>query len=424
MRRKLNIDWFTLILYALLVTAGWLNLYSLSSDTGSSVFNLDTYHGKQLFFILVSIGLGVLVMLLDTKFLEFLSYGVYGAALLALIGVLIVGTATKGATSWFNLGGFSLQPSEFAKIATLMALGKFMSRHNYSMAKLSDLLISIGLVVVPMLVILLQNDAGSALVFFSLIIMFYREGLHPLMLVTIGLTGAVGVATLLLADLPFGPLYILLPLALIIGVSLYFQKGKFAGIHVGVFVYFAVIIFSLNVLVKDYQRARIQVLVASEEAIKASPALKKVAYNLRESKVAIGSGGLWGKGYGNATHTKGDFVPEEHTDYIFCVVGEEHGWTGSALVLTLLFMMVARILYLAENSKSRYSRIYGYGAASILFFHILINVGMTIGLIPTVGIPLPFFSYGGSSMLAFSLMIFILINHYNYRVNILGDKTI
>ncbi|MCB9234578.1 MAG: rod shape-determining protein RodA [Bacteroidia bacterium] len=424
MRREVTIDWVTILLYLFLTVAGWINVYSTSGGTDVSPFDLDTYHGKQLLFIGVSFVLGIIILALDTKFTEFISYGVFGLTMLALVGVLFVGKVTKGATSWFQVGGFSLQPAEFAKIATLMALGKFMSRYNFSLGKLYDVLIAGGMVLFPMMIILLQNDAGSALVFASMIFIFFREGMNPLIMVAGIIVALVAVISLLTASIAFSWIIILGVLLAVAIVSFVLLRGRFLGLHVAGFVFLAVVALVPSQLLKDYQRLRIEVLVASEEEIGQSKDLQKVAYNLRESMVAIGSGGLTGKGYGNATHTRGDFVPEEHTDYIFCVVGEEHGWIGSAAVLVAFFLLIWRIIFMAENSKSKYARIYGYGVASILFFHVFINVGMTIGLVPTVGIPLPFFSYGGSSFIAFSCMVFMMINHYAYRVNILGDKDI
>ncbi len=425
MRREIELDWLTIILYLILVILGWFNLYSASAPGSSEgVFDFSTFHGKQLLFIAAALILGFVIIYLDKKFLEFISYVIYAIGIIALIGLLFFGKTTKGQTNWFQIGGFSLQPSEFVKFATLMALAKWMTRYHFSMNRLSDIAGAAAMVMVPVLFILLQNDAGSAIVFTSLIFVFYREGMHPAILWGIVLESVVGILALLLADFPNSAFFISTGIIALAAGSLYYFKWKFLlfhGMAVGILV---VTVFALNIVVKPYQRLRLKVLVASEEEIKENKSLQEVAYNHRESLIAIGSGGAFGKGYGNATHTQGDFVPEEHTDYIFCVIGEEHGWIGSTFVILLFILFMMRIFYLAENSKSKYARVFGYGFASIFMVHFLINVGMTVGLVPTIGIPLPFFSYGGSSFISFSMMTFFLINQYSHRTNILGNQAV
>lgn len=422
MVRESKIDWLTILLYLLIVFFGWANLYSISWEDNASLVNFDTPHGKQAFFILVSIGIGALILFLDTKFLEFTSYFVYGASVLTLMAVLFV-SAVSGASSWFEIGGFKIQPTEFAKITTLMALAKYMSRFNFSFDRLSDFAMVAGAVLMPVALVLLQNDAGSALVFFSLIFVLYREGLHPIFLIGIFLLGVVGVVSIMLSTTPGAAGFIIAAILLLTAAGAVFlamrERVRLIWFVVAIGAFLCVIPLTIDMFVKPYQSARMRVLVSSEDAIKEEASLEAVYYNLRESLVAIGSGGITGKGYGNGTHTRGDFVPEEHTDFIFCVIGEEHGFLGTATVLILYLLLLARIIYIAENSKSRYARVYGYGAASILFMHIFVNVGMTIGLLPTVGIPLPFYSYGGSSTIAFTILVFISINHYSYRSNIL-----
>ena len=438
MRKKTSIDWLTVIIFLALVIFGWMNLYSTSGkegDTFESIFKFNAYHGKQLIFIAVAFAICGFILLLDTKFIEVTSYIIYGTALFLMLMAVLFARETKGASAWFQIGGLGIQPTEFAKFATLMALAKFMSRYNFSMKNTSDMLKAAGIVALPLLLALLQNDAGSALTFFALILMFYREGLHPLFLVFLAISGFIGILAIFLTDVT-GISFIMVAIILLIGgVSLYYFKGKHLRLHILLSIYFCIIPLVVNNVLKPYQLMRFRVLIESEESLKKIQEKQKesgkkigrnmdVSYHLKQSMVAIGSGGLFGKGYGNATHTKGDFVPEEHTDYIFCVVAEEHGWIGSCLTVGLFFLLLWRITYLAETSKSRYARIYGYGAASSIFFHLMVNIGMTIGLVPTVGIPLPFFSYGGSAVLGFSVMLFILINLHSYRVNILGDKAI
>lgn len=427
MVRDLKIDWLTILLWFLVVLLGWLNLYSTSATEDPSILNFSTYHGKEAFFILVSLALGILVLFLDTKFLEFISYFAFGLTMLALLAVLFM-SKVSGASSWFAIGGFKIQPTEFAKVATLMALAKYMSRYHYSLQRRSDLLITAGIVLTPSMLVILQNDAGSALVFFGLMLVLYREGMNPLYIAGIAVNGITAAASIMLSDVPSG-IYVIIGIVagltlVVSGILWFVRRRTMIPIAVGVGLFLSAVPFLSDLaveqkIIKPHHSARLRVLATSEEKIREDDVLKKTYYNLGESLVAIGCGGIWGKGYGNGTHTRGDFVPEEHTDYIFCVVGEEHGFTGSTFLLILYVLLVMRVVYIAENSKSSYARVYGYGVAAVLMVHIVINVGMTIGLLPTVGIPLPFFSYGGSSMIAFTVMLFVLMNHYSYRTNIL-----
>ena len=452
--RESKIDWITIGLYFIIVLLGWLNLYSTSKDEATSLLNFSTYHGKEAFFILASFVLGILIMFLDTKFLEFLSYFFYGFCILLLLAVLLV-VSVNGASSWFEIGGVKIQPTELAKVATLMALAKFMSRFNFSLKNRNDLLIAVGIVALPIVLVLAQNDAGSALVFMGLVIVFYREGLHPLVLIGGILLVAVAAISLLFSTTHALPFYIAPFVVIIIAYSFVsIFRWRFLMFHLAALVFLIAIPFGVTKVVKPYQSARFRVLVAPDPKItnpeeelakqeafaKMTPEqkrkrveekkieddgkreLKKVHYNYLHSLVAVGSGGVLGKGFGNSTHTRGDFVPEEHTDYIHCVWSEEHGFVGSSILLILFFSLVARIFYVAENSKSDYARVYGYGVGAILMIHVIVNIGMSIGVVPTIGIPLPFFSYGGSSMLSFSMMIFILINNYSYRTNVLASS--
>ncbi|MFM2375344.1 MAG: rod shape-determining protein RodA [Bacteroidota bacterium] len=419
--RESQIDWITIGLYLLIVLLGWLNLYSTSQNDDPSLINFRSYHGKEAIFLMASFAFGVFVLFMDTKFLEFVSYIFYGVAILALIAVFFV-SKVNGASSWFEIGGVKIQPTEFAKVATLMTLAKFMSRYNFSLKNRSDLLTAIGIILLPMLLVLAQNDAGSSLVFCALVLVFYREGLHPLILLGIILLTSVGFISLVFSTQKLLPVFLFIPLVLLAALSYwYIFRKRFLFLHIAVLAFLVVIPFTVTMVVKDYQSARFRVLVASENEIKHDAALKKVSYNYLQSLVAVGSGGVWGKGFGKGTHTRGDFVPEEHTDYIHCVFGEEHGFVGSTFLIFLFFLLVARVIYVAENSKSVYARVYGYGVASILLIHVIVNIGMSIGVVPTIGIPLPFFSYGGSSVIAFSLMLFVLMNHYSYRTNILSS---
>lgn len=427
MRRGLEIDWLTLLMYLLIVSLGWINLYSTSGEEGSAILTLNSYHGREAIFIIASVVIGIIILLLDVKFIDFLSYFIYGAAIVLLLATLVLSKSTGGATSWINLGVFKLQPTEFAKVATLLALSKWISRFNFSMDRLMEVLIPVGIVVLPMLLVLLQNDAGSALVFCSLIFVLFREGLHPLFLLALFLEVVIGVIAIIFDHVPFYWLIEIVVFAILIALSWFFVfKRKFLVPH---FIAIGILVFSIGAakvvlqleILKPHHVARIQVLTSNEEKIRKDDNLRAVNYHLQQTKVAIGSGGMTGKGYRNATHSGGDFVPEEHTDYIFCVWAEEHGFVGSAALIILFFLFLLRILYLAENSKTKNGRVFGYGVVSIFFFHLMINLAMTIGLFPTIGIPLPFMSYGGSSMISFSTMIFIMLNHYHYRANILSS---
>lgn len=420
MVRESKIDWITIFIYLLISLLGWANLYSTTMADAPSIFSFESLAGKQLFFIGVSVGLGILILLLDTKFLEISSYFFYGLTIVSLLGILMVAKMVSGANSWFEFGGFKLQPTEFAKVATVMALSRYVSRFNFNLYRGWDLLVSAGIILLPMLLVLAQNDAGSALVFLSLIFVFYREGMTPIILVVLALFAVTGVISIIWGE----SMTVKLVLSFLVAVAailsfIFLAKQRFIGIHAILVGILLVIVWVPHFVVKPHHTARMRVLVASPEQIEADEDLDAVYYNLRMSMVAIGSGGLTGKGYGNATHTRGDFVPEEHSDYIHCVIGEEHGFLGSMAMLLLFLLVVGRLFYLGENSKSVYARVLAYGFGSIIFFHVFINVGMTIGLLPTVGIPLPFFSYGGSSSLAFGMMMFVMMNHYSYRRNIL-----
>lgn len=418
--RESKVDWFAMTLVLLMLVLGWFNLYSISKSDGAGVLDLGTHHGRQALFILFSLALGGFILYLDTKFMEFISYIAYGVSLVLLAAVFTV-VAVKGAASWFEFGGFKFQPTEIAKVTTIMALSKFMSRYNFSLRNNADLVTGIAIVVVPMLMVLLQNDAGSALVFFGLIFVFYREGLHPFVLVGGGLIILNGVLSVMFSDQGDFK-YFLMGFFVLLGILSFFFvfRMRFIVIHLIAIAFMCGLPLVAGSVLKPHQSARLRVLAASDAKIKADKELDKTYYNLRHSMVAIGSGGVLGKGYGKSTHTRGDFVPEEHTDYIFCVVSEEHGFVGSFLVILMLFLLLWRLIYMAERAKSRYALVLGYGAASIIFMHVFINVGMTIGLLPTVGIPLPFFSYGGSSTISFVTMMFVMQNHYSYRTNLLS----
>ena len=453
-----NIDWVSILLYLLLVLIGWLNIYAAVYDENhSSIFNISQKYGKQLIWIGAAFVLAFLVLLTDSKFFTTFSMVIYGIMIFLLIAVLFFGTETKGARSWFEVGDFRIQPAEFAKFATNLAIAYVMSRHNFKVMRFSSLL-TIGLILaLPSGLIILQNDTGSALVYSSFILVLFREGLHGSILLLCFVAAAIFIMALLYS--PFTVLLVIIGGTLIAfyyyrhDIRELFQIILFIGCGFGLFV---LIKWMFNLLISDYymlltvyvitsitaiypiykrkMKNMITLLLISWLCVGAAPSVnyafdhlqphqqdrinellgirvdpKGTGYNVTQSKIAIGSGGLLGKGFLQGTQTKLNFVPEQSTDFIFCTVGEEWGFIGSTLVIVLLAVFILRIIKLAERQRSSFSRIYGYGVASILFFHVAVNIGMTIGMAPVIGIPLPFFSYGGSSLWSFTILIFIFL---------------
>ncbi len=400
-----NIDWWMLSLYILLVLLGWLNIYAaVYNEDHTSIFDVTQNYGKQLIWIVTAGVLATIILLLDEKFLTFFAYPIYGVMILVLLSVLVLGVEINGSKSWFAIGDFRLQPAEFAKFATGMALAKFLSNSNIKMENLETKIIAGILIAIPPAIILLQNETGSALVFGAFIFVMYREGLSGNVLL-FGLLTAV----LFILSLLFDKLYIIIGLGIISSIAFLLTRKKLKNI-LSVLAFFVVtsgiclsVDYVYDTKLQPHQRKRIDVLLGKETD------LKGAGYNVNQSKIAIGSGGFIGKGFLQGTQTKYDFVPEQSTDFIFCTIGEEWGFVGSFIVITLLLALMMRIVYVAERQRSQFSRIYGYGVASILFFHFVVNVGMTIGLAPVIGIPLPFFSYGGSSLWSFTILLFIFI---------------
>lgn len=400
-----NIDWQITTLYLVLVVMGWLNIYAaVFNEDYSSIFDITQSYGKQLIWILSSLFLALLILLTDARFFSTFAYLLYGLMIILLLVVLAVGTEISGSKSWFQIAGFGLQPAEFAKFATNLAIARFFSQPHLNLTLLKNRLIPLVLMGIPAILILLQNDTGSALVYSSFILVLYRMGLSGNFLLAGLLVILVAVSTLMV-----GTTYVLFLLVGLAGLLFFFMKRNRRNIVflVGLLIVAVGFAYSVEVGVDrflgDHQKARINVLLGK------TIDLKGVGYNVNQSKIAIGSGGFFGKGYLNGTQTKYNFVPEQSTDFIFCTVGEEWGFIGSTVVIALFLMLLVRIVVLAERQRSDFSRIYGYGVAAILFFHFTINVGMTIGLVPVIGIPLPLFSYGGSSLWAFTILLFIFI---------------
>ncbi len=406
-----KIDWVLLGLYLVLVIIGWINIYAAVYDENHHhIVDLTQKYGKQMVFIFAAIFLAMLILLIDPKFFSQFSYFIYGICLLMLIVVIFSGREIAGSKGWFAIGGFGIQPAEFAKMATCLALAKYLSTLDVNIRKFSTLLIASSIILIPALVVLFQHDTGSAIVFLAFIIVLYRAGL----------TGFVPLAFILLPLL--GVLALLVPKSILAGglllISIIFffrspRKLKNIFIISAVFLASVGFVYSVDYTVKHmlepHQRQRINVLLGMNTD------LKGAGYNVNQSLIAIGSGRLMGKGFLQGTQTKYNFVPEQSTDFIFCTIGEERGFIGSAILIILYLALFARLITTAERQRSKFSRLYGYGVAAILFFHFAINIGMTLGLLPVIGIPLPFISYGGSSLWAFTILLFIFIRQDSYR---------
>lgn len=418
--RGLNFDWIIIVLFLLLLGFGWLNIISAShSGEITSYFDTSQPYGKQLVFIILTFVLVVLVLALDAKFYERFASVFYIVSLISLVGLFIFGKNVNGATAWYSIGGMTLQPSEFAKFATSLAVAKYMSDLQTNMKTFKDQLKTVGIIVVPAMLILLQNDAGSTVVYAAFFFVFYREGLQQIYLVI-----AVFLIMLSILALKFNVAVAVMVSAILIFGHHYFGQKKRPNIVQPIAILLACIVVSFGVkyfynsILQVHQKDRIGIWLRLERDPDALHEMKQtILYNLHESEKAISSGGLTGKGFLQGTRTTGKFVPEQHTDYIFSTVGEEWGFMGSALVVLLFVALLLRILYLAELQKSQFSRIYGYCVASIIFIHFMINIGMVMGLIPTIGIPLPFFSYGGSALWAFTILLFIFVKLDSNRIN-------
>jgi len=398
-------DWVVIILYIVLVMLGWMNIYAAVYDESHpSILDLSTSYGKQLLWILTSGVLILAVMFTDAKFFPAFSYVLYGLTLALLVAVLLVGKEVAGSKSWISIGSFGLQPAEFAKIGATLALARYLGDLHIKMQSPRTRFISGILIAAPAILIFLQNDTGSALVFMAFLLVLYREGLSGNILL-IGLLAIFLFIISLLVDKYF-------IIGAMAGLALFawlmFRRVKrslplILLLLVGASGFVYSVDYAFNNILEDHQRTRINVLLGKETD------LRGAGYNVNQSKIAIGSGGFFGKGFLQGTQTKYDFVPEQSTDFIFCTVGEEWGFLGTTVVIGLFIFLLFRLLRMAERQRSSFSRIYGYSVASILFFHIAVNIGMTIGLAPVIGIPLPFFSYGGSSLWAFSILLFIFI---------------
>ncbi|RAJ15161.1 rod shape-determining protein RodA [Olleya aquimaris] len=417
--RHYKFDWLTIILFFILVGFGWLNILSATYG-GETIeyFNLSNLYSKQLIFIAFSFVLIVFILSINGKFYERFSSIIYLASLLLLAGLFVFGKNINGATSWYPIGSFTLQPGEFAKVATALAVAKYVSDLNTDIKKFNDQLKTFAIIAIPALLVLLQPDAGSALVYGAFFFVLYREGLPHIYLIV----GALLIA-LSIFSLKFGITSTLLITATLVALY-YFTRKKRPSIlqPITVLILSTVLAFGVRFfyskILPEHQKDRITVWLSLEnDPAKLEKMKKTVAYNLNESEKAISSGGFKGKGFLEGTRTTGNFVPEQETDYIFSTVGEEWGFVGSFFTVLVFLLLIIRILILAERQKTQFSRMYGYAVGSILFLHFMINIGMVMGLIPTIGIPLPFFSYGGSGLWGFTILVFIFIKLDSNRIN-------
>jgi len=407
-----KIDWITILLWLSLCLIGFFNIHAAVYDPEHpGLFNLNTNYGKQSIYIFTAAIIGFSILIIDAKFFISASPFIYVCTTLLLVAVLIVGRNVGGNQAWIPLGSFRLQPSEFAKLATCLLLAQYLSTQSTKTPSMQSLFIGAGIVLFPVLLVMLQPDTGSALAFFALIFVFYREGYINTNFL---LFGALCIVLFVLALL-FNQWALIGVMALICGILVYFFRKKVKYIiNIGiVFVASTVFIlcvdFAYDHILQSHQRNRIDIILGKID----DP--RNQGYNLNQSKIAIGSGQLWGKGYLQGTQTKYNFVPEQSTDFIFCTVGEEWGFVGCVALILIYLTLLIRIVNIAERQRTAFARIYAYGVASILFFHFFINIGMTIGIVPVIGIPLPFISYGGSSLWSFTILLFILLKFDSTR---------
>jgi rod shape determining protein RodA len=454
-----NVDWITISIYLAMMLIGWVNIYAaVYSEEHKSIFDFSQQYGKQLIWIFAAIFIAILMINTDSKFFVSFSFPIYIFLIFVLMLVLVIGTEIKGAKSWIQIGNFLLQPSEFMKMATSLALARYISSYNFKMHSYKSLLTLCGIIFIPIGLILLQNDTGSALVFGVFLLVLYREGLNGIVLFFTFLIVLVFILTMILDPLItililtiaafvinytirkkvkrnligigvfisiFGILWFInyflqgtvdalyfIFAAAFISSSLFFiwamvlRKRSLAiliGIYLGCVLFSVSVDFVFHKILEQHQRDRINELLGIQSDVHGS------GYHVNQSKIAIGSGGIFGKGFLQGTQTKFSFVPEQSTDFIFCTIGEEWGFLGTLTVVGLFMGLLMRIIFLAERNRSKFSRVYGYCVATILFFHFAVNIGMTIGLAPVIGIPLPFFSYGGSSLWSFTLLLFVFV---------------
>ena len=408
-----RIDYISILLYIVLVIMGWMTIYSASLPIEeTSIFDISQIYGRQMLFIGLTIPLIFIILFTDAKIFERLAFVFYGLGIILLLGLFVFGVTKKGQTNWYQFGGFGFQPSEFVKTATALLLAKYLSYSQINLKYTKHQIIGLAIVFIPVALILMQPDAGSAMIFISLIFVLNREGLPSWYF----FSGIIAIALFFLS-LVIQPIYLIGIIFVIMVIHYIFNRKISRNPIVYGLLYLVMAGFAFSVsyvyesVLEPHQKDRINVLIGDDVD------MKREGYNLNQSMIAIGSGGLIGKGYLEGTQTKGGFVPEQHTDYIFTTVGEEWGFIGSITVILLFVALFLRIIYLAENQKTKFSRVYGYCVASYLFTHFFVNIAMLITLFPTIGVPLPFFSYGGSSLWAFTILLFIFIKLDANKVN-------
>lgn len=401
-----NLDWLSILLYVILLIFGWMNIYSASlSESADSIFDFSQVYGKQLIWMILSLFLIIIILSIEAKFYERFASVFYIISLLSLAGLFVFGKTISGATSWYVFAGVSMQPSEFAKAATALALAKYLSDIQTNIKLFKHQLQAFLIIALPALLILPQPDAGSMLVYSAFFFPLYREGL-PAMYLLIGLSAVV----LFILTLLLGPFWMSGIIFMATIAFLFFKKKrrkrffiKAALVGVAAIGFCVSVNYIFTEVFEQRHRDRFNILLGRE----VDP--QGIGYNTNQSEIAVGSGGWFGKGWTQGTQTKGGFVPEQHTDYIFSTIGEEWGFVGSATVILLFVLLLLRLIHLAERQRSQFKRVYGYSVIGILFLHFMINIGMVIGLVPTIGIPLPFFSYGGSALWGFTILLFIFI---------------
>lgn len=408
-----RLDWLSVLIYISLVSFGLLNIYSATYEQSTSLlWDLSTVVGKQFWIFVGCLLIFPFILNIKSNFFEHLSFIFYIFSILSLLGLFVFGQKISGATSWYTIGGFSLQPAEFVKITTSLIVADFLSGIQTDIRRAKYLFKVSLLILIPVILIVFQPDPGSALVFFGLFFVFIREGLDMRWLFIV-----LGLVIIFIATLLLKPLIVSLVAWFIILIVFRLIKKSNTKLNpflitLGAVVFFTFSVdFIFNSIFEQRHRDRFNIILGLETDTKG------IGYNINQSKIAIGSGGFLGKGYLNGTQTKGNFVPEQHTDYIFSTIGEEWGFLGSFSLISLYTLLIFRIVYRAEKQNSTFRRVYSYAFAGILFIHFFINIGMTLGLVPTVGIPLPYVSYGGSNLMALSLMLFIYLNFDSQRLS-------
>lgn len=415
-----NIDWLTIFIWFCLCIIGWFNIHAAVFDPShSSIISIQTNYGKQFLYIISAAVLGLTILIIDNRFYSSIAPVFYAITLLLLILVLIIGRNVGGNQAWIAIGSFRLQPAEFAKLATCLLLARYLNSQNTKMPNSKTLFYGILIILGPVLLIMFQPDVGSAVTFSALIFVFYREGYVS---GNVLFFGFVSIALFILTLL-YPEWMVISALAVLCLLVAYFNRRYRKKIMMSIVFFLASTVFVMGVdfsfhnLLQSHHRNRIEVMLGIIDDPRGE------GYNVNQSKIAIGSGQLFGKGYLQGTQTKYNFVPEQSTDFIFCTIGEEWGFVGSIILILLYLFLLLRLIFIAERQRTTFARIYGYGVASILFFHFFINIGMTLGIVPVIGIPLPFISYGGSSMWSFSILLFILIKLDSHRKGLSSQAT-